>query len=262
MDKFADKFAYFNPPDLQGAGAAPPPSWGELWGEGLSLLDIYCERAAAGWWQEPLNTWSSLFFLLAAFAGYLVYRRSFAPSSARDRTRLMLCLNLSAIGVASWTFHASGLALFALLDALVLLIFMLRASFALLVRGLAFKAWQACGGVVAIFALAPLFSYLPFVGERLQGGNVYFSAILALGLIALGIGYRANIKDNADLSRSARGLGVAFVVLVGSLTIRSLDLPLCAEGLGEWSYGTHFLWHTLNAVALFLLVVFLPRRSS
>jgi hypothetical protein len=32
--------------------------------------------------------------------------------------------------------------------------------------------------------------------------------------------------------------------------MRSLDMPLCAG----WPVGTHFLWHLLNALLLYLLV--------
>jgi hypothetical protein len=39
--------------------------------------------------------------------------------------------------------------------------------------------------------------------------------------------------------------GAAFVFAI-SLSLRQLDLPLCSD----WRWGTHFLWHLLNAVTL------------
>ena len=39
-------------------------------------VSVYCERVSAGWWQEPLNTWSNLLFLLAAAtAAWVCHRR-------------------------------------------------------------------------------------------------------------------------------------------------------------------------------------------
>ena len=273
MEMKMDKLAYFDPPDLQQESAAPLSS-GDFWKDVMSLLDTYCERSAVGWWQEPLNTWSSLLFLLAAFVGFWLCRRKLAAGSAPDRTRSTLCLDLSAIGISSWLFHASGWALFAPLNILAILVFTIRASFALLTRGLALKGLQASLAVVAIFALAPFLSFLPLVGDSYffsfysQGGTFYLSPILTLGLVVLLMLYRAKRpsksqskgqrQSSADLSRSAAGLGIAFAVLLASLTLRTLDLPLCAE----WQSGTHFLWHTLNALALLLVIVCLPKQIS
>ncbi len=283
-----EKFAYFNPPNLRMEEAPPPASWGDLWGDSLSLLNLYCERSAAGWWQEPLNTWSSLLFLLAAFAAFRICRgeharenvsknasKNAASSASADRTRFMLCLDLSAIGLTSWAFHASGWDLFALFDVLAILVFTIRASFALFVRGLALSGLQAFLGVVAIFALAPLFSYLPLVGDALWGVAFHLSPILTLGLLVLLMLLRAKRQSSKhpskhpskkrassplppDLLRSTAGLGAAFVVLAASLTLRTQDLPLCAD----WTYGTHFLWHAQNAIALLLVIVFLPKMPA
>jgi hypothetical protein len=43
-------------------------------------------------------------------------------------------------------------------------------------------------------------------------------------------------------------LGAAGVFAV-SLTARTLDRPLC----GDFPTGTHFIWHILNAIVLFLV---------
>ena len=44
---------------------------------------------------------------------------------------------------------------------------------------------------------------------------------------------------------------------VVSLTLRTLDEPLC----GAWPIGTHFLWHLLNAVTLWLVSAAIIRRA-
>jgi len=58
---------------------------------------------------------------------------------------------------------------------------------------------------------------------------------------------------------AARCLLPASGVFLVSLTLRTLDGPLCPA----WPIGTHFLWHLLNAVtlALLLLAALTPQRN-
>ena len=48
------------------------------------------------------------------------------------------------------------------------------------------------------------------------------------------------------LPETARGLAIGAGLLIVSLTFRTLDQPLC----DALPFGTHFLWHVLNAVML------------
>ena len=224
----------------------------------------YCERTAVGWWQEPLNTWSNLFFLLAALAAlWYCRRRDHAPSYFVDKIHLLLCIELFAVGIASWIFHASGKALFETLDTLMILVFLATATFALLVRGVGFSRLQALLGVVALVSVVALLAYLPLVGIVLLDGVHYIPAVLALLVIALLIRRHAKTIGNPDLLNSAAGIVATFIVLLVSLTMRTLDIPLCDDlRYGTQPLGTHFLWHTLNALALFLVIASLPKQPS
>ena len=51
---------------------------------------------------------------------------------------------------------------------------------------------------------------------------------------------------------AVEGLGV-LAVYVAAITVRSIDLQVCPD----FSLGTHFLWHILNALAAYLAVRFL-----
>ncbi len=57
-------------------------------------------------------------------------------------------------------------------------------------------------------------------------------------------GYAAALWRRAP--QTARGLALGAGLLGLSITVRSLDMPLC----GSWPLGTHFLWHLLNALML------------
>ncbi|HRD75937.1 MAG TPA: hypothetical protein PK264_08360, partial [Hyphomicrobiaceae bacterium] len=48
----------------------------------------------------------------------------------------------------------------------------------------------------------------------------------------------------------ARSMLAAAGVFALSMVMRSADMSLCAS----WRYGTHALWHLLNAATLFLLL--------
>ncbi len=81
-----------------------------------------------------------------------------------------------------------------------------------------------------------------------NGSLGYGPALLAMWLIAAWLGFKR---------RPAAGLlfAAAFTFLA-SLTFRSLDQRLCADWivLGH-RMGTHFVWHLLNSLTLFLLLV-------
>ncbi|PVV26308.1 MAG: hypothetical protein B6D74_01570, partial [gamma proteobacterium symbiont of Ctena orbiculata] len=51
----------------------------------------------------------------------------------------------------------------------------------------------------------------------------------------------------------------AMLVFTLSLTLRTLDQSLCAV----WPYGTHFLWHLMNGLTLYLVMgVLMPNRQT
>jgi hypothetical protein len=56
----------------------------------------------------------------------------------------------------------------------------------------------------------------------------------------------------------SRLLGLAAAVFSASLTLRSLDEPFC----DRIPAGTHWLWHCLNAVVLFLVAIQADRYSK
>jgi hypothetical protein len=55
---------------------------------------------------------------------------------------------------------------------------------------------------------------------------------------------------------TARGLAIGALILLVSLTFRTLDEPLCAV----LPVGTHFLWHVLNATMLGWMILVYVRH--
>ena len=81
----------------------------------------------------------------------------------------------------------------------------------------------------------------------LNGSLFYLPALVALIVVGLVLHERGQ--------RAAPWLLWAAAIFAVSITLRSLDLALCDKVLIEGrKVGTHFAWHVLNALALFLLL--------
>ena len=203
-------------------------------------IDGYCERLAPGFWAEPLNAVTNAAFLVAALWAGLHARRRGELSPAI----VVLCALLAAIGVGSFLFHTFATRWAALADVLPIQLFSLVA----LVTGLhRFSTRQASKtAVMAAAALVVLFAVTWALAQGvppgLRGAVGYAPAWLSLWGFALYTLARRH---------SLRGpMGAAAVTFTLSLTLRTLDAPLCAEV----PFGTHFLWHIFNAVTLALVI--------
>lgn len=201
----------------------------------LAAIDLYCERLGPGLWAEPVNALSNAGFLLA---GWLAWRR-LGPQAPRE-LRLLAVL-IALIGVGSFVFHTDATVASAYLDSGFIALYLVSYVCVWLarVRGLPWRrALWGAPGFIAFAAGAStgvLSLRLPALNADVA---MYVSAWLALLLMAL-----------ASLGRSratAAGLALTLACFTASLTLRQLDLPLCAH----WPLGTHFLWHLINAVAL------------
>ncbi|HWI67747.1 MAG TPA: hypothetical protein VNS88_05155, partial [Nitrospiraceae bacterium] len=80
-----------------------------------------------------------------------------------------------------------------------------------------------------------------------NGSLFYLPALAALIVVGLLLEERRH--------RAAPYLLWAAAILAVSVTLRTLDMALCEKIVIEGrEFGTHFAWHMLNALALFLLL--------
>ncbi len=86
-------------------------------------------------------------------------------------------------------------------------------------------------------------------GKRCFNGTLgYTPAFVALVLVGAVLAWQRHA--------AARYLFAAAAVFLVSMTFRTLDIELCALTRVEGRVlGTHFLWHILNAVVLYLLLL-------
>ena len=213
------------------------------------MLDIYCERTAPGLWNEPLNLVSNLAFLLAAGVALAAYRRhaGFIPDRGLD-LRLSIVW-LGAIGIGSGLWHLTARSWAWWLDVVPIQLFMLTFLYSFMGWVL---HWDVVWRVVALlgFVAVNVLVEMTAVGDVFNGSAGYFPAY-ALLLAMTGWLYHRQAPV-APLFGFAAGL------LLLSLTFRSVDQAVC----GAIPWGTHFLWHLLNAVVLGALLVAMVRVAS
>ena len=200
--------------------------------EWFDLVDAYCERTGPGFWAEPVNALTNGAFLLAAVVMAVRLRNCRMPLGWA-----MVAL-LALIGIGSFLFHTHARVWAALADTAPILGFILLYLFAS-ARHYLNLPWRRSLGLVVIFlpvaaALVPVFRLLPVLG-------VSAGYLPVLVLIA---GFALYLRRRAPAT--ARGLAIGAGLLFVSVTLRSLDEPLCAALPG----GTHFGWHLLNALML------------
>lgn len=209
-------------------------------------IDLYCERTSAAFWAEPVNALSNLSFVVAALGILLLCRqRGIRPGWQGS----FLIGNLALIGVGSFLFHTFANRLTMAADLLPIFIYQL-AFISLYLRDVAACSWRTIGGLLAAFLVINLqLASLP--RDWLNGSLLYGGALLFMAGLALHHLRRATHEPGVLLWATA-----LFCI---SLTCRSLDNQLCAL----LPLGTHFLWHLLNGIVLYLTTrAFLLNRHA
>ncbi|MEG4641761.1 ceramidase domain-containing protein [Paracoccus sp. APAP_BH8] len=198
----------------------------------LAPVDAYCERAGPDYWSEPINAVTNLAFLIAAL---VLWPRLRGREMAMGRA---LAAVLFVIGLGSWLFHTHANRLTGLMDVLPILGFILLYVFTATRDYFDARPWIAAlvtaGFIPYAAATVPLFSTIPGLGS-----SASYAPVPLLILI-----YAVLLRRR--LPETARGLAIGAGILIVSLTFRTLDQPLC----GALPFGTHFLWHVLNAMML------------
>lgn len=198
-------------------------------------IDQYCERLDPSFWAEPVNALTNAAFILAAVMALLDWRRS----GSNDRPILALIMVVFAIGLGSFAFHTLATRGARLLDVIPIGIF-IYGYFLLALRRMLGMRWVYA--IVLLIAFIALSNALAILVPRdvLNGSTGYFPALAAL----LIIGWLR--KDSAP----GRAMLTAAAIFIASLGLRIIDLDICSA----FPVGTHFLWHVLNALLLYVLL--------
>jgi Ceramidase len=203
-------------------------------------LDNYCERTDGSFWSEPLNAVSNVSFLIATIAAWVFIRRVARQTGRPAGELYVLPAMIFLIFFGSAAFHTTATRWGVALDSGSIALYMLYfiVLWARLYWDLPWsRAWTAAPVFVAFTALVTLAAMgLP--------GN-YLAAVLGLVVLA-GLLFFSKHEDRKVHWRWYLAAALVFAV---SLTARTLDDPLC----GEMPIGTHYIWHTLNGIVLYLV---------
>ena len=221
----------------------------------------YCERGSDGaLWAEPFNAATNVGFLLAALIALLVLVRR--PKDAQSADHFLLIALVFVIGLGSAAFHIFADRLTGLADVVPIGVFMLVYLGFALNRFLRVPPGWTVLMVIGFTALAAVTMQLRcwnggigFPGEGVtnagpcfNGSIGYLPALLAIVLAGV-------------LLRERRHPAALYLLWAGaifaiSIALRSLDFVLCDRVVIEGrNVGTHFIWHLLNALTLFLLLL-------
>lgn len=197
-------------------------------------IDVYCERLGPEIWAEPINAITNLaFFLAAGFALYLAKREN-----ALDIRNAYLIALIAMIGVGSTLFHTLATAWTVIADVLPILIYQISFIFLYLRHVMKISFLRSLMILLAFFQTIYLFTQLS--GSEFNGSLRYGPALLFL----FGLG----IYHWRCAAREKYGLLIAAGIFLLSLTCRAMDITMCTS----ISSGTHFAWHLLNGVVLYL----------
>ncbi len=216
-----------------------------------ATIDAYCERLDPSFWAEPLNAVSNAAFLIAAAWAWIVARREGRDDDWAVRA---LCGVLTAIGIGSFLFHTFANRWSVMADVIPIMIFILLYLYLTVVRYLGLPVWA---GVVKAAVFIPVSSALeawltPALG-RMNGSIGYVPTLLVMAGFAVLLG----LRDHP----AWRGVAGAAALLVGSLTMRTLDNQAGAV-CEAFPAGTHWGWHLLNGTLLGVLIVTFVRHGD
>lgn len=221
---------------------------------------LYCERSTSvALLAEPFNAASNAAFLLAALAAlWLLLRR---PKEDRSADHYLLIVLVFLIGLGSLSFHLLATQTAELADIIPIDVFMLVYLGFALNRFLDMPPGWTVLTLIGFTAIVVLTTQLKCwgggigfpdasvtgAGKCLNGSLVYLPALGAMVVIG-GILWERKQRTGTYILWAA-------LVFAVSVTFRSLDMALCdAYTIQGQKVGTHFAWHLLNGLALFLLL--------
>lgn len=198
----------------------------------IHLLGIYRERNFnPDFWAEPLNALTNASFLIAAaLASRLAIRQRVTTP-----TTIALIALAGLIGFGSFLFHTVPNRFTMWLDIIPIALFQVLFFWLVSRTMLSMSRWTSAGIVVGVvgssLALFPLH-------EPMNGSLFYMPSLMAM--LALGTMWAERSRAEPYL---LMGAASCFTLAVAA---RSVDWTV------PWPCGTHFLWHLLNCVVVYL----------
>ncbi len=193
----------------------------------------YCERLGPGLLAEPWNLFSNVAFFAAAGAAWLMMLSRRVCNTA-NVILLMLCLT---IAIGSTLFHLHPAIWTRAFDEVPILLFQLWFLWLYFRAMMSLNRLPSTAMLVAYISVAMFARGYP---QILNGSLVYAPALWLMAMLGV---YHLR---HATAERSI--LLVTTAIFTLSVSLRSMDMAVCSS----FPIGTHFLWHVLNGLVLYL----------
>jgi hypothetical protein len=215
----------------------------------LVAVTHYCERTDDLFWAEPLNAVTNLIFILTAVL-LTRHLRKLGEPFYQVWDIWMLIILVSAIGIGSFLWHTLATPWTEMVDVVPIGLFSTLFIYSFLIRILNFRPSRVLIWIILFHSLN--FYVLTNLPVDLLNGSIFYLPIW------IGIWMMVSYSKLIRLICANR-LIIAATVFTLSLTFRTIDQSICQS----WPYGTHFLWHLLNGLTLYLVMnVLATKRGS
>lgn len=196
-------------------------------------MQTYCERCGPGLFDEPINATSNVVFLLAAWAAW-----RFGVRHRAVTVGLCVLIGMSvAIGVGSALWHTFATPWASFLDVVPIMLFQL--SF-LWLYGRQIAMLNRTTIVLLLIGYIGAGHWLLTYSEWLNGVLIYGPTFFVSWAVGLHY-YLSERRERCILLCSA-------MVFCLALFCRTIDLVICRQ----FPIGTHFMWHVLNGLVVYL----------
>ncbi len=193
---------------------------------------LYCEQGSINQLFEPLNSLSNMFFVLSAILLFLYFQKKKITDS---KSKLFIGL-ISAIGFGSLIWHIVPTEVTFFLDVIPIALFLIIYLFFLLEKIV--KQRRMASLIMGVYLLVVVLGFIIFPVPFSSYGGIYIATLLFLS----GTVVAARLKN--VLFKQASMIFVLFLV---AFITRQLDLILCSL----FPFGTHFVWHMINAFIVY-----------
>ena len=199
------------------------------------MMDAYCERVGAGLLAEPLNAVSNISFLLAAWAAWVLAKRTGTLSAG---VRVLIAI-AAFVGVGSILWHTYPVSLTLILDIVPILVFISWYIWLYTRNVIGMRSLFAVASVAAF--LLGTFLVIPY-SDVLHGALVYVPSLMVP--LVFGV-FHASERMVARFTLLA-----AAGVFVAALFFRTIDNEICPV----LPIGTHYFWHIFVGLVTYLVM--------
>ncbi len=206
----------------------------------IKSLDFYCERIDTSFWSEPTNALTNIMILIGGIIGYRLI--SSLPKSQMRKDALLASYFAIITAIGSFLFHTFANNLTIVLDIGPISLFEITViNFFLLYH----FNWKKVSRWIFLIVFVIISIGLDFVLRDILNGSLTYFPSLAL---ILTFGVKLWKREQYKIAKYTLAGFLSFCI---ALTARSSDMAICES----FPLGTHFLWHSVNGLVIYFLLM-------